>query len=164
MCRMEIRCYQHADNTQVYLSTLNWQREAVKDLSQFLEDVGVCMRRTTLRLNVDKIKWLCIFRPSGTRGLPSSVVNEVAPLQNIWHWCIICGSFWTSSSCLKSRWQLQPGRPLETTFLCAVLQTITHSLIIKLWMVLNGSALRTTQKLQLVQNLSVQAEMDMIPM
>ncbi|KAM3835771.1 uncharacterized protein M6D78_010277 [Vipera latastei] len=161
---------QYADDTQLFFSTPNQPSDALAVMSRCLEAVQVWMGRNRLRLNPAKTEWLCI---------PASRVNQtilsltmggevLPPVDRARNLGVLLDSRLNFEDHIGSVTrgafaQVCLVRQLRPYLDRDALRTVTHVLVTSRLDYCNalymGLPLRTTRRLQLVQNAAAQVVM-----
>uniref|UniRef100_A0A8C6XI90 Reverse transcriptase domain-containing protein n=1 Tax=Naja naja TaxID=35670 RepID=A0A8C6XI90_NAJNA len=165
-----VRFHQYADDTQLYISTLNQVSDALSLMTQYLDAVQIWMSGNMLRLNPAKTEWLCIpaSRPSQdylSLAIGGAVLPPVDGARNLGVLLdvrlqleeqvgtIARGAF----AQLRLVHQLRPFLDRDA------LRTVTHALVTSRLDYCNalylGLPLHTIRRLQLVQNAAARVVM-----
>uniref|UniRef100_A0A8C7E7H9 Reverse transcriptase domain-containing protein n=1 Tax=Naja naja TaxID=35670 RepID=A0A8C7E7H9_NAJNA len=165
-----VRYHQYADDTQLFISTPNQLSDALAVMSRCLDAVRIWVGRNRLQLNLAKTEWLCVLASRMIQDVPPlSMGGEVLPPVDRVH---NLGVLLDSQLSLEE----QVGAVTRGAFaeVCLVrqlcpylnrdaLRTVTHALVTSQINYCNalymGLPLRTTRRLQLVQNAAARVVM-----
>ncbi|XP_061490034.1 tRNA-splicing endonuclease subunit Sen15 isoform X1 [Rhineura floridana] len=160
--RFGLRCHQYADDTQLYLSFKSSLERAVETMSKCLESVSGWMGRNRLKLNPDKTEVLLVGDKGGLGDVDLVFDGVKLPLQDqVRSLGVVLDSRLSMeaqiSAVSRATWyQLHLIRRLQPYLPVQQLPLVVHALVTSRLDYCNalyvGLPLKTTQKLQLVQN------------
>ncbi|XP_058030112.1 uncharacterized protein LOC131193674 [Ahaetulla prasina] len=156
-------CQLYADDTQLYISTPNHPNEAVDVMTRCLEAVRVWMGTNRLRLNPSKTEWLWIPASRHSQLIPSLTVGGelLAPRELVRNLGVLLDAQLSLEDHLTAIargafYQVRLIRQLPPFLDRDSLCTVTHALVTSRLDYCNalymGLPLKSTRRLQLVQN------------
>ncbi|XP_058024855.1 uncharacterized protein LOC131191095 [Ahaetulla prasina] len=158
-----VNCQLYADDTQLYISTPNHPNEAVDVMTRCLEAVRVWMGTNRLRLNPSKMEWLWMPASRHSHFTPLLTVRgeSLVPRESVRNLGVLLDARLSLEDHLTTVtrgafYQVRLIRQLRPFLDRDSLCTVTHALVTSRLDCCNalymGLPLKSTRKLQLVQN------------